>query len=170
LGVSVALIRRGNIVEDKGTEMPTFDYTFIVDAPQTTVAAFHHDTRVLKTLTPPPIFVQVHSFEPLGEGSMANFTLWFGPFPVHWKAIHTNVSENGFTDIQARGPLKRWQHAHHFSAVSDEVTLVSEHIDYEYAGGIKGLLSRLMYSEAALYLLFTARKIITRRKIVEKNV
>jgi ligand-binding SRPBCC domain-containing protein len=96
--------------------------------------------------------------------------LWFGPFPVHWKAIHTNVSENGFTDIQARGPLKRWQHAHHFSAVSDEVTLVSEHIDYEYAGGIKGLLSRLMYSEAALYLLFTARKIITRRKIGEKNV
>lgn len=145
--------------------MPEFDYTFTVDVPQAAVVAFHHDTSVLKTLTPPPIFVQIHSYEPLGEGSEANFTMWFGPFPIHWKAIHTNVDENGFTDTQVRGPLKRWQHTHRFSAVSDEVTQVSEHIDYEYEGGIRGLTGRLLFSKPALYLLFTARKLITRRKI-----
>lgn len=145
--------------------MPEFDYTFTVDASQAAVVAFHHDTRVLKTLTPPPIFVQIHSYEPLGEGSEANFTMWFGPFPIHWKAIHTNVDESGFTDSQARGPLKRWQHTHRFSALSDEVTQVSERIDYEYESGIRGLTGRLLFSKPALYLLFTARKLITRRKI-----
>jgi ligand-binding SRPBCC domain-containing protein len=150
--------------------MPTFDYTFTVDAPRAAVSAFHHDTSVLKTLTPPPIFAQIHGYEPLGEGSRANFTLWFGPFPVHWTAVHSDVGEDGFTDRQLHGPLKRWQHTHRFSPVSDDVTLVSEHIDYEHVPGVKGLLSRLMYSKAALYLLFTARKMITRKKIGEKNV
>lgn len=145
--------------------MPTFDYSFTVDAPQEAVVAFHHDTSVLKTLTPPPIFVQIHSYEPLGEGSVANFTLWFGPFPIYWKAIHSNVDEKGFTDTQARGPLKRWQHTHRFSAVSDDVTRVSEHIEYEYKSGIRGLIGRLLFSPPALTLLFNSRKLITRRAI-----
>jgi ligand-binding SRPBCC domain-containing protein len=145
--------------------MPTFDYIFTVDAPQVVVVAFHQDASVLKTLTPPPIFAQIHNYEPLGENSVANFTLWFGPFPIHWRAIHSNVNENGFTDTQARGPLKRWQHTHRFRAIDDEVTMVSEHIDYEYQSGLQGLTGRLIFSKPALYLLFTARKLITRRQI-----
>ena len=62
--------------------MPVFDYKFTVDAPATAVSNFHHDTRILKKLSPPPIFVQIHRFEPLGEGSKAEFTLWFGPLPL----------------------------------------------------------------------------------------
>ena len=150
--------------------MPTFDYEFTVNAPLAAVAAFHRDTSTLKVLTPPPIVAQIHYYEPLGEGSIANFTLWFGPLPIHWKAVHSNVSENGFTDTQARGPLKSWVHTHRFSSLSDEVTLVSEHIEYEYDSGARGLLNRFMYSEASLYLFFTARKLITRKKIGEKNV
>lgn len=148
--------------------MPVFEYTFTVNASKAAVAAFHHDTSVLKMLTPPPIFVQIHSYEPLAENSVASFTLWFGPFPVHWKAIHSNVDDNGFTDTQARGPLKQWQHTHRFSAVSAEVTRVSEHIDYEYAPGLRGMIGRLLFSKPALYLLFTARKIITRRHLKKK--
>jgi ligand-binding SRPBCC domain-containing protein len=145
--------------------MPTFDYTFTVDAPQAAVVAFHHDTSVLKTLTPPPIIVQIHSYEPLSEGSVANFTLWFGPIPIHWKAVHSNVDETGFTDTQDRGPLKRWRHTHRFSAASDNVTIVSEHIEYDYKSGILGLIGRLLFSPPALTLLFTSRKLITRRLI-----
>lgn len=77
--------------------MPTFTYTFVVNAPLTAVAAFHHDTRILKKLTPPPIFVQIHRYEPLGDGSEAEFTLWFGPLPVRWLAVHLEVGEHGFT-------------------------------------------------------------------------
>lgn len=142
--------------------MPTFDYTFMVDAPLTAVSDFHHDTRVLKKLTPPPVFVQVHRYEPLAEGSEAEFTMWFGPIPLRWLAIHANVSRNGFTDTQVEGPLREWQHTHTFTAVGQNRTRISEHIQYRHPRGWRGLLSRLLFSRAGLFLLFTTRKWLTR--------
>ena len=64
--------------------MAVFKYSFTVDAPLVKVSDFHRDTSVLKVLTPPPIIAQIHSYEPLGEGSVARFTLWFGPIPIRW--------------------------------------------------------------------------------------
>lgn len=142
--------------------MPTFDYTFTVDAPLTAVANFHHDTRILKKLSPPPIFVQIHHFEPLAEGSEARFTLWFGPVPLRWRAVHSNVSANGFTDTQAEGPLQSWQHTHRFTAVSPQRSKIHEHIEFSHRRGWRGLFSRLLFSKPGLYGLFTARKLLTR--------
>ncbi len=146
--------------------MPTFDYQFTVNAPQADVSAFHFNASV-KTLTPFPIIAQLHDVEPLAEGSVADFTLWFGPFPVHWRAVHSAVDQGGFTDTQVAGPLQRWQHRHRFTAVDSATTLVSEHITYEYKTGLAGLVSRLMYSRPALTMLFTARKLITRRQVAK---
>lgn len=142
--------------------MHVFDYKFTVNAPLTAVADFHHDTRILKKLSPPPIFVQIHRFEPLGEGSEAEFTLWFGPLPLRWLAIHSNVSRHGFTDTQARGPLEHWQHTHRFTAVSPHQTEVQEHIEYRHKPGLGGLLTRLLFNKPGLWGLFTARKLLTR--------
>src|SRR5262245_58129185 len=111
--------------------MPIFDYNFIVKAPLTKVAEFHYDTRVLKWLTPFPIIVQFHRVEPLGEGSISDFTLWFGPLPIHWVAVHSQVDPlHGFTDTQQDGLLKRWVHTHRFSRVGEDLTRVSERIEY----------------------------------------
>ena len=142
--------------------MTTFKFDFTVDATVTAVSDFHHDTSILKKLTPPPIYTQIHSFEPLGEGSVANFTLWVGPIPLRWTAVHSNVSVNGFTDTQQSGPMKSWAHTHRFTAVSPTKTQVSEHIEYSHHSGLKGLFTRLLFNNAGLYLLFTARKLITR--------
>lgn len=142
--------------------MPTFDYEFTVRAPQTAVSHFHHDTQALKTLTPPPIFAQIHHADPLADGAIAKFTLWFGPLPVHWTAVHSNVSENGFTDTQISGPLQSWQHTHTFTAVSPAATHIHEHIDYSHHDGRRGLLSHVLFAKPGLYLLFTARQFITR--------
>jgi ligand-binding SRPBCC domain-containing protein len=78
--------------------MTEFKYSFTVQAPVDTVTAFHHDTRVLKQLTPFPIVAQIHDYEPLADKSEAKFTLWFGPIPVRWHAVHSDVSPAGFTD------------------------------------------------------------------------
>jgi cysteine-rich repeat protein len=98
--------------------MPVFDYSFTVDAPLEAVRDFHHDTSALKKLTPPPTIVQLHSIEPLGEGSVSRFTLWVGPLPLKWKAVHRNVSDRGFTDVQAEGPAAKWEHTHTFVPLS----------------------------------------------------
>lgn len=148
--------------------MPTFDYKFTVAAPLTAVSQFHHDTSVLKTLTPPPIFAQIHHFDPLADGAKADFTLWFGPVPVRWQAVHTNVSERGFTDTQVSGPLKSWQHTHTFTPVAKNKTEIHEHIEYQYQDGWRGLVNRLFFGKLGLWGLFTARKFITRYHLSDK--
>jgi ligand-binding SRPBCC domain-containing protein len=146
--------------------MPTFNHTFTVKASLEQVAAFHKDTRVLKRLTPPPIIVRLHRFDPLGEGAVAEFTLWIGPLPIHWVAIHQNFHPLfGFTDIQQRGPFKRWVHRHTFMAGGEGQTLVSDTVDYEHYPGWRGLLTRLLFSPPGLFMTFTYRKWVTRRRV-----
>ncbi|MEM9354332.1 MAG: hypothetical protein AAGA92_15100 [Planctomycetota bacterium] len=145
--------------------MPTFDYKFTVNAPQEAVRQFHHDTSALKILTPPPTIVQLHDIEPLAEGSVSRFTLWVGPLPLKWKAVHRDVTDQGFTDIQAEGPAKKWEHTHTFVALDDQTTEVREHVEYEHAGGFWGLVTRALFAKPNLYTMFTYRKLATRRAL-----
>ncbi|MDX1613022.1 MAG: hypothetical protein R3300_01860 [Candidatus Promineifilaceae bacterium] len=149
--------------------MPTFDYKFTVDAPRQAVTDFHHDTSVLRKLTPPPVFVQIHDFEPLGEGSRAEFTMWFGPLPMRWRVIHQDVGPHGFTDVQVSGPLRHWAHQHQFKALGPEQTLVHEHIEYAHKSGLRGFFSRLFFNPGALAALFTARKLLTRYYVARQS-
>lgn len=149
--------------------MPTFTTSFTVNAPLDAVAAFHDDTRALKLLNPPGIFVQLHRVDPLGEGSVSEFTLWMGPLPIRWRAVHSEVSHFGFTDIQESGPLAYWKHTHSFAAVDANTTRVSEQIEYEYKPGLTGLLSRLLFGKPGLMFLFAWRAFATRRAVEGKN-
>ena len=71
--------------------MPEFRHSFTVDAPLAAVHAFHHDSRALRQLTPLPIIARIHAYEPLADGSRAAFTLWFGPLPLRWQAVHLSL-------------------------------------------------------------------------------
>jgi ligand-binding SRPBCC domain-containing protein len=126
--------------------MPVFQASSIITAPVITVANFHRESKALKKLTPPPVFVQLHAVEPLGEGSIADFTLWFGPFPVHWLARHSQVNwESGFTDTQIRGPLQSWVHTHRWTILDDQQTLLEDRVVYEHHPGWRGQLTRLLF-------------------------
>ena len=142
--------------------MPVFDFKFMVQAPLKAVQEFHHDTSALKRLTPPPTIVRLHEIEPLSEGSVSRFTLWVGPLPLRWTAVHKGVSENGFTDIQSEGPAKKWEHTHTFTPVGDNTTEIHEHIEYQHKSGFWGLVTRVLFAKPNLYLMFTYRKLVTR--------
>ena len=143
--------------------MPVFEFSFEVEAPLNIVRDFHRDTSALKTLTPPPTIAQIHSVEPLAEGSVSTFTLWVGPLPLRWKAVHRGVSEHGFTDVQASGPARKWEHTHRFTPLNDQTTRIDEHIEYEHGGGFWGIVTRLLFSWPNLFFMFSYRKWITRR-------
>ena len=142
--------------------MPVFDFAFRVDASPAAVREFHHDTRALRRLTPPPTFVQLHSIEPLGEGSVSRFTLWVGPVPLRWKAVHRDVTDHGFTDVQAEGPAAKWEHTHSFVPLDDGTTEIREHIEFEHKPGLAGLLTRVLFSRPNLLAMFTYRMLVTR--------
>jgi ligand-binding SRPBCC domain-containing protein len=150
--------------------MPVFTHAFIVRAPLKAVADFHRHTRALRRLTPPPIWVQFHRLDPLGENSISDFTLWFGPFPVRWTAQHSQVDPlHGFTDTQIRGTLQSWVHTHTFEAIDPSTTRIQESITYEYPPGLRGWLACLLYSPLPLRFLFTYRQIITRLSLERKS-
>ncbi len=141
--------------------MPVFEYSFTVNAPKVAVAAFHANPHALKKLNPPFIPLQLHRVDPMTEGSISEFTLWLGPIPIHWSAIHSNVDSSGFTDTQVNGPLASWQHTHHFEELDENTTQIHEHIKYEFTPGWSGLLSRLIFGRFGLMILFTYRKLAT---------
>lgn len=141
--------------------MPVFDFKFNVDAPLAAVRDFHHDTSALKRLTPPPTIIQLHEIEPLAEGSVSKFTLWVGPLPLHWTAVHRDVSTHGFTDVQREGPAAKWEHTHTFTPLSETETEIHEHIEYEHKSGFWGVVTWLLFSWPNLYLMFTYRRLMT---------
>ena len=71
--------------------MRSFLHEFQVNASIERVSEFHNNTRVIKQLTPPPLFVKFNQIEPLGEGARSDFTLWLGLIPIHWEAVHSEV-------------------------------------------------------------------------------
>ena len=142
--------------------MPVFDFSFAVDAPLEAVRDFHRDTSALKRLTPPPTFVRLISIEPLAEGSVSKFILWVGPLPLHWTAVHRDVSDRGFTDVQAAGPAAAWAHTHTFTPLSDGRTRIDEHIEYAHKKGLWGIVTRLLFSKPNLWLMFSYRRFVTR--------
>jgi len=150
--------------------MAVFDYRFTVQAPLDDVSAFHFRPDAFRKLTPPLMIMQVHHVEPPSEGSVNEFTMWMGPLPVHWKAVHSDVSATGFTDTQTEGPMRFWRHTHRFSAVDAASSEVHEHIEFRHHGGWKGVRSRLLFSRPALVALFAIRKRITRREVSRRTL
>lgn len=145
--------------------MPVFDHSFVVDAPLGAVRAFHGDTSALRLLSPPGTFVRLHAIEPLAEGSVSRFTLWLGPLPIPWTAVHRDVSDRGFTDVQLQGPAASWAHTHTFTALSDGRTRVDDHVDFSHRPLPGGLLTRLLFCRPNLLFLFAWRAFATRRAV-----
>ena len=145
--------------------MKTFTHRFQVNAPLERVAGFHSDSRALKVLTPPPIVVAFHHLEPLGHGSVADFTMWFGPIPIRWCAVHSEVDpQSGFTDTQETGPFASWQHRHTFTSINANTTLVEDSIQAQPSNHFfYGLVSRFMWLTLPILFAYRARR--TRREV-----
>ncbi|MEO8082651.1 MAG: SRPBCC family protein [Ardenticatenales bacterium] len=144
----------------------SIEHRFLIDAPLASVAAFHRSTAALPRLTPPPVRVRLGRIEPMAEGSASEFTLWFGPLPVRWRAMHSDVDPlHGFTDTQQAGPMQYWRHRHEFESLGASTTRVTERLEYAHYGGLRGLFSRSLFNGPALWALFRYRAFAMRRAL-----
>jgi ligand-binding SRPBCC domain-containing protein len=101
--------------------------------------------------------------DPLAEGSISEFTLWFGPIPVRWTALHLEVDrQSGFTDVQTAGPFRSWRHSHRFVSSPEGGARIVEHVEYQHDTGWAGLLTRVFFSRPMLFLLFNYRSAVMR--------
>jgi len=106
-----------------------YRHHFRVSASIEQVAEFHRHSASMPAITPPPILVKVqHAPAVLTDGDEMAFTMWIGPFPMHWVARIEAVSAAGFTDRQLSGPFAEWIHRHHFIAVDEQTTDIVDEI------------------------------------------
>jgi ligand-binding SRPBCC domain-containing protein len=146
--------------------MPLYTNRFRVNAPPEAVSLFHRSPNALGKLTPPPVILRVQRADPLTEGAQAEFTLWFGPLPVRWTALHFDVDfEQGFTDQQVRGPFKSWTHQRRWLPLPESATMIEERITYTHHPGWRGLLTRLLFARPMLHIMFAYRKWVLRRSL-----
>lgn len=102
---------------------------FRVNAPLLRVVEFHARPASMAAITPPPILVRIHRAPyVLVEGDEMEFTLWLGPLPVRWLARIEDVTDDGFTDRQLRGPFAEWSHRHTFVPLDDHTTEVHDEV------------------------------------------
>lgn len=76
----------------------------------------------------------------MSQGAKINYTLRVNGLPMRWQSEITSYDPpRTFTDVQLRGPYKKWIHTHTFTA-KGEGTLVHDHVQYELPLGPLGTL------------------------------
>jgi hypothetical protein len=109
-----------------------YEHRFQVKAPIEAVADFHSQAASLAAITPPPFGITVrHAPARLGEGDTIDFKMGAGPAGIRWVARIEDVSPDGFTDRQLRGPFARWRHRHNFVALDASTTEVIDVVEAE---------------------------------------
>jgi len=125
--------------------------------------AFHEAPNAFSTLTPPPIFVQVHRDDraSIAQGEI-EFTLWVLFIPFRWIALHEpGPTPNSFADHMIKGPMAYWRHEHIFTPVENGVELM-DRVTLAHQSGLRGILTRLMFDGIPLRILFFYRHLRTK--------
>lgn len=92
------------------------------------------------------------------EGMEINYTV--SPLlkiPMTWKTIITHVDfQKSFTDFQAKGPYKQWNHFHEF-VVNEDGVLIRDIVDYELPFGFLGSIAHKLFVKKKLEAIFDYR-------------
>lgn len=141
-----------------------FTHSFQVDAPVSTVRAFHTGPHGFRALAPPGLPLRIHHASLGPPYGNLDFTMWLGPLPVRWLAHIEWQDANSFRDDQLRGPFERWTHEHAFSQAPDGRTDVADRIRFRVRRHpVWGPIGHLM--AVMLPLLFRYRAWVTRRRL-----
>ncbi len=147
-----------------------FSHSSVLPTTVDNLLAFHEGPDVFRKLAMPPLVVQMlrDTRSSLTKGELT-FRMWFGPFPVRWRARHEpGPIESGFKDVQVEGPMARWEHEHIFEPVENGVQL-TDRITLAHKPGWRGWLTRLVFDGPPLRLLFVYRHWRTRRELARTN-
>jgi ligand-binding SRPBCC domain-containing protein len=104
-----------------------------------------------RILTPPPIAVVV--------GTLIAYRLSLFGVRFAWLTrIDTFEPNTRFSDVQLRGPYRRWHHLHEFVARPDGTEVVDT-IDYELPLGPLGGLAHRLFVQRTLDRIFAHRRL-----------
>jgi NADH dehydrogenase len=126
--------------------------------------AFYADPANLRRITPPSLGFEMHSApEPTHAGQLIEYTVRpIAGLPLRWLTRIEGVdAPHTFTDVQLRGPYRRWVHTHTFTPV-DGGTRVDDRIEYELPLGPLGNIAHRLAIRSQLTSIFGFRELVTR--------
>lgn len=149
------------------SDMPTLEFTTLLNASQDAVWKFHDSPEALRRITPPTTRVRLPSPMPTMAVGV-RFTLVVSQPPIYlplpWETIITEYdAPRGFVDTQGRGPFAVWRHEHRFEALSAEQTRLIDVVTYEPPFGPLGVLADRWFIRRQLTALFAYRHSVTKQ-------
>ena len=92
-------------------------------------------------------------------------------FPMKWKTIITEVDfQKSFTDFQAKGPYKYWNHQHVF-VPNEQGVLMKDTVEYELPFGFLGEIAHKVFVKNKLNSIFDYRyKVLEERFNTKKEL
>lgn len=132
----------------------------LVARPLAEVFGFFADAANLEAMTPPALGFEILTPRPipLQAGTLIDYRLRLLRVPFHWQTrIETFEPLVRFSDVQLRGPYRRWHHLHEFFATSTG-TLVVDTVDYELPFGPLGDLAHALFVRGTLDHIFAYRQ------------
>ena len=117
--------------------MYELNFTQIIRRPRPEVFAFFSDIENLERITPPWLHFKILTSLPFNieAGSIIDYRLKLSGMPFHWQTKIEEFQPNDFfTDTQAKGPYRYWQHLHRFTDIEGG-TLMEDRIQYRLWGG-----------------------------------
>ncbi len=99
--------------------------------------AFFADARNLERITPPFLHFRIVTPHPIvmERGRLIDYRLRLRRLPIRWRTEITAWNPpHHFTDVQLRGPYRKWVHRHDFSAENGG-TRVLDRVTYAVPGG-----------------------------------
>jgi ligand-binding SRPBCC domain-containing protein len=94
----------------------------------------------------------------LTPGFVMDYRLRLFGLPFSWRSrIETFDPPHGFSDVQLRGPYRRWHHEHRFKPVAGGTQMV-DHVDYELPGGPLGPVAHVLFVRSTLGRIFDYRR------------
>jgi uncharacterized protein (TIGR01777 family) len=126
----------------------TYTRKTTINAPVEDVFSWHERDGAIQRLTPPwaPLELVSRTGEGVKKGVKVSFRIHLFKLPMIWNAEHVEYEKNVmFKDVQTKGPFSRWTHTHRFIRVSDNQTVMEDHVEFKLP---LGFLSRPFYSMA----------------------
>ena len=133
--------------------------SLFISQPREKVFAFFADAGNLERIT--PAFLSFHILAPhpipMRAGSLIDYELRLYGVPFKWRTqIESFDPISSFTDIQIKGPYRRWHHRHEFEEVPGG-THMRDRVEYELPFGPLGTLARTLFVRRAVERIFDHR-------------
>lgn len=130
-----------------------------IDRPIEAVFAFFADPSNLDRLTPSWLKFQILTPAPIAMrvGARIEYTIRWRGIPIRWLTeIEEWTPEEGFVDVQVRGPYRLWRHTHRFEEAGD-ATIVQDIVRYALPMGPLGNIAHALLVRRDLERVFNYR-------------